>query len=88
MTPEQEPQPLADASPDELRAELVRTEEQLVELREQVRQQRADVGDTSRDVGDQADMAQVIQQVEQTEEILATVQQRHERLQQRLNETT
>jgi hypothetical protein len=87
MTPEQqEPQPLAAASEAELREELGRTEQQLAELREQAREQRQAVGDTARDVVDQADIAQLIQQAEQTEEILATVQQRHDRLREKLGE--
>jgi type II secretory pathway component PulM len=87
MTGEQaEPQPLAQASVDELREELARTEQQAAELQEQARELREAVGDTSRDVVDQADVAQQIQQAEQTEEILASVQQRRDRLRERLDE--
>jgi uncharacterized coiled-coil DUF342 family protein len=87
MSDEQaEPQPLAGASVDELREELARTEQQAVELAEQARELREAVGDTSRDVVDQADVGQQIQQAEQTEEILASVQQRRDRLRKRLDE--
>jgi uncharacterized coiled-coil DUF342 family protein len=80
------PPPLAGASVDELREELARSEQQAVELEEQARELREAVGDTSRDVVDQADVGQQIQQAEQTEEILASVQQRRDRLRKRLDE--
>jgi hypothetical protein len=83
-----EPQPLAGASVDELREELARTEQQVAELHEQARELREAVGDTARDVVDQADVAQQIQQAEQTEEILASVQRRRDRLRERLDELT
>jgi uncharacterized coiled-coil DUF342 family protein len=87
MTDEQaEPQPLAGASVDELREELDRTEQQVLELQQQARDLRQEVGDTARDVVDQADVSQQIQQAEQTEEILATVQRRRDRLRERLDE--
>jgi hypothetical protein len=73
---------------DELRAELARTEEQVAELQEQARELRAAVGGTSRDVVDQADVGQQLQQAEQTEEILASVQRRRDRLRERLAELT
>ena len=87
MTAEQrEPQPLGEASESELREELARTEQQLSELRDQIDEQRAAVGDTARDVVDQADTAAMIQQADQTEQILASVQQRRDWLRQRLDE--
>ena len=87
MTGEQaEPRPPAGAAVDELREELDRTEQQVLELQQQARDLRQEVGDTARDVVDQADVGQQIQQAEQTEEILASVQQRRDRLRKRLDE--
>ncbi len=74
----------AGLSPDELREELRRLEEDIARAQQTATEYRRLVGDRSMGAGDREELSQVITEAEQQEAVLEVLMARRERLQARL----